>query len=425
MKNMQTKKILVIGSKGHDLATRCVDWLEPFPYLGDYHNVIFNMQTLTDEVIEKLLEKAPVKFHTVQEDVLDAIWGNTTITCVTQEPLDMDSLFGLDNYQWCPISLSFKTREGKRFEKDINTGYLRYVRKWSHFLETYSLPHYYKSRSLPEHSLVFQSILKNMSGKSLAFEIRIKEYIATYTGLTTKSELSQPLYFLPPTTEIPVHDGINLLIKTLAGRISEDIQLPNWAKKISLPGEAQILTKTKKYREEIDALKAQITEHNNNLGKLERYKGLLTADGETLEEVVDEALEFLDINVERGPIKKEDRVFSEEDATIPIEIKGRKASIPEKDLRQIIVRLRDENSKTYKTRGMLVGNHYKLTQVDNNLKGREKAFEPNVVEQAKKFDICLVSTLEIFRALRKKLAGEDIGKFKKTLFNTVGEFTLE
>lgn len=425
---MHSKKILVIGSKGHPLADRCVDWLEPFPYLGDYHTVVINMQSLTGEVLSKLYKNYPSKLKRAREDLGDVIWHNTTVICITQKNIQLlrrrfRTRIPVGNYDWCPITLFFEEREGSGF-KETKEGYLRFVKKWSHYLRAADLSNY-KCRFLKECNLTINPILTNLVGRPLAFDASVREFTISEMGTIVKKKDSHLMRFLPPPTEISIEEGINFLLKNIVGYVPGEIQLPEWAKNIPLPGEKDLLAEIRTCEGEIKKFESKITGNKEKLNKLNRYKALLTSDGETLEALVEEAMEFLGVKLERGPIKKEDRVFREGDAVIPIEIKGRKASIPESDLRQIIIRLPDEKLAKYTTRGVLIGNHYKKTPLNGKLEGRKRAFEPDVIGQAEKFNICLVSTLELFKALYKKLASENLEHFKEKLFNTIGEFALE
>lgn len=49
-------KILVIGSRDHDRAY-CVDWQQPFPNIEEYDSIIINLQSLTQDMYDKIQKK--------------------------------------------------------------------------------------------------------------------------------------------------------------------------------------------------------------------------------------------------------------------------------------------------------------------------------------------------------------------------------
>ena len=81
----------------------------------------------------------------------------------------------------------------------------------------------------------------------------------------------------------------------------------------------------------------------------------------------------------------------------------------------------DRRPEKIKCRGIVVGNHYKDISLDTNLNGRKAAFESDVIKKAKAFDVSLVSTLELFKAVNYKLNDGDVSSFIENIFNEPGE----
>jgi len=82
--NYSKKKILVIGSFNHQLADKCISWGEIsiglYPYLGDYHTVIINLQSLHDS---DLTESIQEQFNKIRSQINEIIWANTKVICIT------------------------------------------------------------------------------------------------------------------------------------------------------------------------------------------------------------------------------------------------------------------------------------------------------------------------------------------------------
>jgi hypothetical protein len=230
--------------------------------------------------------------------------------------------------------------------------------------------------------------------------------------------------FLPPPTEITVQKAIDFLLQIQKG--IKESPLPEWANNISISGEDKLKKKLSKVETLLKKCEAKLDEYKSKLGDLTKFKRLLTTDGKELENIVEESLKFLGIEVRPGPEGKEDKIIIDPgtNSEIPLEVTGKEKSIPENKLNQLIGRLADEEriqKIKCKCQGVLIGNHYKDEPLDSNLQGRKKPFEPNVVEKAKISKICLLSTLELFKAVNAKLAGEDVTDFIKSIFNQPGE----
>lgn len=237
------------------------------------------------------------------------------------------------------------------------------------------------------------------------------------------------MVFLSPPTEISVQEAINYLLKQERGiSETETIELPEWSKKILIAGENEI----RKAIKEKEALKTQYEKelkiYDSKLLELTQYKALLTEEGEKLENIVEKGFKILNVEVKPGPKVKEDRIIidplSREE--IPMEITGSEKSIPERKLNQLIGRLTDERRpKKIKCRGILVGNHYRTTPLNEYLQGRKAPFEPDVIKKAKVFNICLLSTIELFKAVNAKFQDKEVIHFIRAIFDNPGELHFE
>jgi hypothetical protein len=450
--NLYTKKkILVIGSINHPLADKCISWKEmkslpdKIPYLGDFHVLIINLQTLLESDLDEKMKKV---FDKMREEINEIILENTEIICITAPTIKMklNNLFipnydSISNYDWCPFNLYFTKKEGESFgEKEILTKffpftkkYSKHIKKWSYFLEKYDLGKY-KPQKRKYVDMFILPLLTNLANKPLAFEVTCEEY-DTVVSYVRNEEMyekinkicSQSILFLPPTTEISIEEAIDYLLEEIRGVTKESV-LPKWTENIKIYGEEELLKKIKEAEELKRKLENELEKYKLELSELVKFKKLLTTNGEELENIVEETFKLLGVEVKNGPKGKEDKIIIDPDTNseIPVEITGAKYSIPEKKLNQLIGRLVDEErieKIKCKCQGILIGNHYKEIE----LKERGRPFEPEVIKKAEVSKICLLSTSELLKAVNAKLSGEEdkIKKFIKAIFNTPGEILFE
>lgn len=418
---MAKKDIIVIGSKGHKLAD-CYAWDNKIPYLGDYLYIVLNLTSLTQKTLESFSRNSEYKLIKMRKEINEIIWKKTLVFCITDQIRIGEFLDVINsNYDWCPVDLNIKAENGEKFNKEIKEGYLSYVKRWSHFLDENPFnvnPSRYKLQHGGKALVGCREILCNRAGKPIAFRLTFVEFEGA-----PEDQASNDILFYPPTTQIDVAQGIDYLIREEILKVkTQEINLPMWTEKVHLQNEIQV-------RKKIEECEILLTEKfkdlevsKNELNKLTRFKGLLTEDGDALMTLVDEAFALLGIKLEPVEGLKEDRVFRSQEDEIPIEIKGLKGSIPLKGgLQQLISRLKKEAPKNYKAEGIFIGNHYKETPLNEKLEGRNVPFEPNVIEGAKHWNCCLISTLEIFKFVDRKISGEDVDKeFKDRVFNTIG-----
>jgi len=414
------KKILVIGSKNHPLASKSVNWKEKIPYVGDFDIVIFNLQSLDADIFKEILPK----LETIKKDLTHAIGNNTEVICITQKTFFDNSIQPHTNYHWCPFIPIFEEKEGEEFNNDDpKSGYFKFVDKWSNiYVNCYSED--YKTQKRSHFELEKKSLLRNKANKILGIKIYIREFEGESSYIYDQT-YSNPITFLPPPTNSSCEVAINFLIDLYN---YSEFSLPQWAIDINLANEKEINDDINKNQQEITRLKSEIEDASKEIDELNKFKQLLTeggegATGDRLEDIVEEALEVLGIKVKKGKKGEEDRnildpISGEE---IPIEIGGMEKSIPEKKLAQLLKWITSkEDPKIIKTRGLLIGNAYSKIPLDKDLNGRPPAVESNVIKRAIACDISILPTIELFKAIKAKKSGEVVSDFIQQLFNEIG-----
>jgi hypothetical protein len=186
MSNYSEKRILVIGSRGHSLADKCVSWSEikspylRYPYLGDYHLLIINLRSLFEAELD---EKMGKELEKMREIINEIIWANTKIICITAPTIikegyivhrDGEHFPAISNYHWCPIYLNFQAQEGEGFEEKPKIEYFDFINRWTHFLKDWSMkPYQLQKRNDVEP--IFDDLLMNLAKKRLSFSVRFCE----------------------------------------------------------------------------------------------------------------------------------------------------------------------------------------------------------------------------------------------------------
>jgi hypothetical protein len=101
-----------------------------------------------------------------------------------------------------------------------------------------------------------------------------------------------------------------------------------------------------------------------------------------------------------------------------LEIKGRTGTLRLADVRQLDQWVRDAiANENWASKGILIANMH----CDETPGQRDDPFPTNCIQTAKHFQLCLLTTTQIFHALRLHQRGElDVQAFWNTIFGTSG-----
>lgn len=394
----------MIGSKGHALAAACVEWEDEIPYLGDFDVVVAFVPGYkgpdTSQEVQRL--------RTLRARFRDVLEANTWLICICAPPSENSEIEIIgrsgfpvaQNYLWCPVILSPTAVNGTQVVAIPGYGeYFNQVKSWQYYFELNAWRSYgYWTVELAEIAL------KNKAEKLLGFSLAPRH----------GARRLNPIWLYPPTN--PPERGINILLEQMVGHKPKGrITLPPWAIQLRLSGETDLEQQTSELNEELEVAQ----------GKLDTYrylKALLTEQGENLEELVETAFELLGMHLVRpsrpSAGKREDFVFEEGDYRIPIEVRGHRKGMEEKDLNQLISRLVERSTPSaFTCRGILVGNPFLEQEPDK----RRAPFETSLIEKAKPFNISLLGSTQLLNTVVKILQGQDIAaRFKSELLMTAG-----
>jgi len=211
---------------------------------------------------------------------------------------------------------------------------------------------------------------------------------------------------------------VDVVIKLCRPFLEKDLKTPEpeWCKdrKFFISGEKNLENRIKKQNNRINVLNKKVDELILRKNNLTDFRKLLYEKGPQLERVVRRAFEVIGFNVSR--FEKEDMehdiILESEEGRIIGEIEGKdNDAIHINKLDQLISRVIDEDfkNKGLYPEGILIGNAYRMKLT----KERKKTFHDKVIISAKRKNIGLISTVELFKAVKKILSSPNNNKIKK------------
>ncbi|MBU2539803.1 hypothetical protein KJ786_01415 [Patescibacteria group bacterium] len=412
---------LIVGSLSHSLAEKCINWGDNF-YVGDYEIIIFNLPSLDYGTFSKINTKNKYYFPNIRDQIVEAQEKtNLTIICITDKIIVdkyniLDNNDKINNYTWCPIIPIFEENGGKKIpkqERKLKIQYLNLVKEWERLFSKYYNNTGYNNGDSWEYKFEINKIpyLYNSLGRDIAFGLSW----SISTSGSFKKGSNKPIIFLPKIGNIK--DGIDLLLNDF---VLNDEPEPDWIQEIKIVGQEGLEKKIEEEINKINQLEKTKNELIEAIKKLNKFKKLLYLQGKPLEKIVEESLLLLNVQIKELSVDNiEDRVFEYDNFTIPFEIRGKETkNLNESDLAQLIKRIADrKKSEKYKTRGVFVINHQRNSKPSE----RGDVCDYNIIKQANFFNICILSTIEIFNLVNRTLRGEKID-IKEKLFNTSGLF---
>lgn len=204
---------------------------------------------------------------------------------------------------------------------------------------------------------------------------------------------------------------------------------PNWITRITIPGTDGIVEKISALEKGIAEKLDKIQALQNALDDRHQYRKLAYATGSELEDIVKRALELLKFrNVEFGEPGKEDLVFTlqtpSDYSICSVEVKGITGKIKLRDLRQLSHRVEDHLELKVKSKGVMVVNAFRLTDITES---RQNVIDDASLNFAKQRGLCVLPTMVLLDLCKLVLEGNPIPveKIERALLETEGVVTLE
>jgi hypothetical protein len=256
-------------------------------------------------------------------------------------------------------------------------------------------------------TIITENKIENKAKQMIGCYVGFNIYYGSFLGAYSAQFVSGRMIFLPPPTKVSVEKAIDLIVNILTG--AELIEPPPiWENKVDLPGlkdiEDQILQKEK----ERETIIKDIKKYQAAKDALLRFRRLLWTKGTPLEDIVKDAFIFLGFTEIRKIREKnlEDWVidfkFIKEYQHGVFEIKGADERTSLADLTQCNKWVEDYMLENKKTKGIFVTNQYRVSDISTNQKKREH-FEENEKDYARKREICILPSHEVFFAVIEKM----------------------
>jgi hypothetical protein len=424
MSEATDQRIIVLGSKGHAGVTS-YDWGE-LPVglsIADFNVVILNFAALEEpeSLVSLNLENLPKR-----EQIARLLFSpNSEVVVLGSPDLQLRDTVGREFSPtwWLPFHLDVTREYGSeiKISDPSFSYYFPHVSRWTAFVRErlqlnmdpamYALTVTQEGRSTNYN---FKPLATTRFNEAVAFSIQM-EIVDKNRNLM---KYSGPVFWLPRADLVTAYDAAELILKARY-KVMVATEAPAWAELFTLPRQDEV-------RRQIDDLNAQILEldellhsAHERLKRESRFGALLFERGDILEELVRDAFRELGATVEERPKDREDgRFITPSGDRGIIEVKGRTGPAKLSDIRQLNHWVGDAIAdEDWEGKGVLVVNAFAEKAIDE----RADAFPANSVRAAERFEQCLMTTTQLFAAIRSQQQGSfDADAFWATIFATSG-----
>jgi len=230
------------------------------------------------------------------------------------------------------------------------------------------------------------------------------------------------IVLLPPIEYDKNNNKLIGVIRSCAKQfLTKNIQTPPppWVKEFKLFGEAELDSKASEIQLEIEKLQGNKIKIEEEKNEITQFKGLLFEQGHKLEELVIKSFQKMGFEAENRKMDdlEHDVVFESPEGKGLAEIEGKDNDAVHISKLDQLNRAVDEDFELRGEypQGILIGNHYRLTNPVN----RKEPFTEKVHIVAKKKSFGLLTTFEIFNAVKYILANPDDTDFKLQCRNRI------
>jgi hypothetical protein len=422
------KKILVLGATGFSPSVKASTWdsLPPALNVADFDVVIVDLCPLEDD--DALRTGLPVE-TLPSPDVFGRLIFNpgSEVVAIGNLSLLLSDRATRANW-WLPvrynevrIESSVKQQQGAGWDwyfQQVKTSqkYFDHVESHGNVFPAYSLERV--NPAIQHLEVMAAAMATTRDGKAVALSLELRALNANRQILAS----SGSVFLLPAPTEMSDVEAVALILRERYGVAQKTIP-PDWASDFELPNEREPQALITRYKAELQTLLEALRGAHSRADEEGRFREMLYETGEdALEPVVRDALRALGATVEDPATKgtEDGRMEYADLKPMMLEIKGRNKPLPLSDVRQIDQWVRDElPDHVYK--GVLIAN----LLIESRPRKRSDVFPPNAVRLAETTGTCLMTTTQLYRALREHQAGQlDTSEFFTMIAETSGVCTL-
>lgn len=343
---------------------------------------------------------------------------------------------------WLPAFPRIISESGEEI-RDIDQEfeyYFRHVQQWSYHVTNEMLDNLPRYSGGSEYLRVIDPRTARLSGsvssiantrfqQPIAFELKFwalaeKRIVRMDEEPFELLKESGRIIWLPPPTTITRSDAVRLILQERYG-IGTVQEPPAWVQMYPLPNEIPLQEEILRLDQGIQRLEEELAAIQLGLDEEQWFRGLLYEQGENvLEPIVRDSLRILGAQVEdphrRG--REDGRLIDPSGRSGMLEIKGRGGTLRLSDVRELHDWVSDAvANEGWDGKGLLIANLFNNEPPSE----RRDIFPRNAVQTAERFDQCLMTTTQLFRALRSNQRGAlDVQEFWDAIFGTVGICTL-
>ncbi len=449
------RRHLVLGSDGHGHGVRSHRW-DKLPNelnVADYDVVVLNFATFENQ---ELAEGFPQERLPSVESMARLVFSGAEVIAIGDPSALIGSLpenpltRAIETRDrcdyWLPVEISVEENSGTQYDVDGKewAAYFEHLSRWR-WIATGAAPsrYYHPTEYLQPvtdkaHTLfvAFEPVATTRFGRQIALRVHLRairygRFLESYSGMPegdpSSAELvleASSVFWLPPPDRVSVEEAVDTILAERYG-IAREVRLPDWAQAYSLPAQASIASEIALMEQERQDVEQRMSEARSRAAEAARARLLLYGSGENdFESIVRDTLRELGAGVEDPEAKGiEDGKLIRDEGQAVLEIKGRTGPISLQDVRQVVQWTTDATAKdsiSYKP--LIVGN----PQCDKPLEERGEVLAPNAAAYAENTDVCVVTTTQLFEALRRKHDGIfDEPRFWKAVFGTIGVTRLD
>ncbi len=413
-------KIWVLGGKAEN-ADKCISWQENLPNLSNTDILLIDLNTIPQQMSIPLYE---------MRDYLRRVMmaGKRVYVILPMSEIKNHNVF--DAFPVFPKLVYIKPCDYDYVEHNCKEDFFNELFEYSKYVEScsffvnglytrYLWDYLNPNNNWNQERYPFSESIASMTYSNLMKILNVSNQLI---GVTTKFLLydshnnllhqTGAITFLPPPTKITSTEAIEVLVNSIVGVEIKENE-PEWSKKIEMPLVKKLIEQVSAENRIIEASTKNIKGLNLEKMEIEKHKKLLWTFNITLENAVRDALLLLGFQeVRQGRSKElEDLVIdfktNKEYIHGIIEVKGREGKTSLADMNQSdkwVKQYRVQENK--KVKGIFLSNQFRRTEEPES-KLRLK-FEPNEIEFAKDFNLCVLPSVELFKAVVAVLNGKKI-----------------
>jgi len=418
----KTEKIWILGGKSLS-ADNNIPWKEDIPNLSNSDKLIIDLNTIPSIAVPQYEIRDYIRYMLMA--------GKTIYVILTPKAFD-EMQFMYSTFPVCPNVIKVKPADFKKINllsgKNIPIEiieYCDYVDNCPFFINCIDFS--YLSNCLkPEtkwtrETYYFSSEIASIEQECL-FEILNAScqsigLAAKYSILDRNGKVLETtgrIIFLPPPTKINSEAAIEVIVNSLIGLELKEEE-PDWSSKIHMPRVAEMNKLVSKENEVIQEAIKRIQKLELERVGIEKHKKLLWTFDKSLEMAVKDAFIVLGFGeIREGRSKELEDLVIDFKATTEfvhgvMEVKGREKRTSMADMNQCdkwVKQYRLNENK--KVKGIFLPSQFRRTEHQDSTK--RLRFEKNEIDFARDFNICVLPTNELFKAVVYILEGNKLSR---------------